>query len=65
MSAHRDKFTTYVEALPPSQIICEQCAAQLTQVFAEVIKSDAQGPYAKWRGHCDRCDKEMWSKEVR
>ena len=65
MSAHIDKFTAYVEGIDTSEIQCEQCSNELTQVFAEVVRSDAKGPYAKWRGHCDKCDKEMWSKEVR
>jgi uncharacterized protein with PIN domain len=65
MSAKRDSFLDRWEFVESDDIVCEQCGEVLTQVFAEVVNEDKEGPYGKCRGHCDKCDKEMWSEVIR
>ena len=65
MSAKADHFHEFVDAVGEDDIRCDSCDSVLTQIFAEVIHTDSSGMFAMWRGHCVKCDKEMWSKKVR
>jgi hypothetical protein len=66
MSATRDRHSLYYADTDECEdVVCETCGTMLTQLFAEVHHQDSQGAYAKFRGHCPKCNDEKWSEKLR